>query len=540
MSASSQLTLVAAVVASVPALGAQQQAPLRRVEARVSALSGNSVHLDQGSDAGIEPGDRVRATPTGGAPVELIVRAATRQSARCEFVGGPALLDVGALVEVFVPEDRTSGGGALPWRYAEEGWNTNLPLLAPVQGVMPSERERTWTGRLFQSADWTTDRAGAEQDYLFARTGLGLRVDNVGGRGDQFGFDGELFHRFASIDGQDEESTVRGRIDRLSWRFDDSRERSQRLELGRFLSSEMPQLGVIDGVEFVQRTESGARYGASVGLLPAWNSTLSTGDDVQAALFYRTFAGAEQQFTAGAAVQKTWHEGKADRDLVVGDFSWRASESWRFSGATSIDIYGGDEAPKSSGAELTELHLAAFWSPKASHAATLTYSHIAWPLLLRDELPPITAATLADGVVDRVALSAWRDLTKRVRLWGRLDQWRDEDQSGGGGEVRVSWRDLVVDSSEVSAALFTGAGQVVDVNGARVGWRQWGGWGAWFATFELAKQDLGAGGEVDANVLRGGWDGSLGRDWMLSLHADLRTGDEQDALTLGFLLQRRF
>lgn len=532
-----------ALLASItlaPIVARAQEASLRRVEARVTAINGPAVHLDQGGHAGIEPGDRVRATPLGGAPVELIVRAVTLQSARCEFVGASAVLDVGALVEVFVPQDRSTSTGALPWTYSEKGWSTDLPLLAPVQGVLPSERDVRWSGRWFQSADWTRDSAGAEQEYLFARTGLDLRVDNATGRGDQLLFDGELFHRFTSVDGQDEESTVRGRIDRLSWRFDDSRERSQRFEVGRFLSSEMPQLGVIDGLEFVQRTEGGSRIGASVGLLPAWNSSLSSGDDVQAALFYRTFAGDEQQFSAGAGVQKTWHEGRADRDLFVGDVSWRASESWRWSGAASVDWYTGRDDPKSSGPELTELHLASFWSPKAPHGASLTFSHVAWPVLLRDELPRTTLDTLADGQVDRIALSGWRDLNKQLRLWARVDQWADQDDDGGGGEVRLSQRDLVVEGSELSASLFSTRGQFVDVNGARLGWRQWGSWGAWFASFEIAEQDLAGSGPIDAQVLRGGWDGMLGRHWNLSLQADLRTGDEQDALTLGFLLQRRF
>lgn len=529
-----------ALSAAAPALVRAQDQGVRRVEARVTAISGPAVHLDQGGDAGIEPGDRVRATPAGGSPVELIVRAVTRQSARCEFVGPAAALDIGSLVEVFVPLERANSKSGVEWRYNEQGWSTDLPLLAPVQGVLPSERERTWTGRVFQSVDWTRDTASSEQEYLFARTGLDLRVDNATGRGDQLFFDGELFHRFASIDGQDDEDTVRGRIDRLSWRLGDSRESSRRFEVGRFLSSEMPQLGVIDGVEFVQRTDSGQRYGASVGMLPAWDATLSTGDDLQAAVFFRGFAGAEQQFTAGIAAQKTWHEGERDRDLVVGDVSWRASESWRFSGAASLDWYTASDDPKSSGAELTELHLASFWTPKAPHGATLTYSQVAWPVLLRDELPPTTIDTLADGQVERVALSAWRDLTQRLRLWGRVDSWSDQDSSGGGGELRASWRDLVRENSEVSLAFFSNEGLFVDVTGARLGWRQWGSWGAWFASYELAEQELAGGPAIDAQVLRGGWDGMLGRYWTLSLQGDLRTGDEQDALTLGFALQRRF
>jgi hypothetical protein len=532
-------TVLSVVTLAAPALRAQTPG-VKRVEARVTAVAGLVVHIDQGGDALIEPGDRARATAPGGVSVELVVRAASRQSARCEIVGAAAELDVGTLVEVFVPEDRVAKDAPLPWKYAEEGWSTDLPLLAPVQGVLPSERASQLSGRYFLGVDWTRDDASVEQEYLFARTGLDLRLENATGRGDEMRFGGQLFHRLASVDGQDEEDSTRGRIDRFSWRFEDSRERSQRFEVGRFLSSELPQLGVIDGVEFVQRTESGHRWGASVGLFPEWDATLSTGDDLQAAVFYRWFGGAENQFTAAGGVQKTWHEGEADRDVFVGDMSWRASERWRFSGAATVDWYTGGDDPKSSGAELTELHLAAMWTPKAGRGATLTYSHIAWPLLLRDELPPLTLETLSKGQLDRVSIGAWQDLTSRVRLNGRIDQWDSQEGSGGGGEVRVSWRDLIVESSEISAGAFTSEGQFVEVLGARVGWRKWGPYGSWFTTFEVAEQELGASEAFDVQAWRVGWDGMLGKYWDLSLQADLRTGDEQDALTLGFFLQRRF
>jgi hypothetical protein len=534
----SALAFAAPVFAS-PLARAQTQG-MKRVEARVTAVSGLVVHLDQGGDARIEPGDRARATAPGGVSVELIVRAVSRQSARCELVGAEASLDVGTLVEVFVPENRAALEGPLPWSYSENGWSTDLPLLAPVQGVLPSQRDARLSGRYFLGFDWTRDDASVEQEYLFARTGLDLRLENATGRGDELRFGGQLFQRYASVDGHDEEDTTRGRIDRFSWRFEDSRERSQRFEVGRFLSSELPQLGVIDGVEFVQRTESGNRWGASVGLFPAWDATLSTGDDTQAAVFYRWFGGAENEFTAAGGFQKTWHEGEADRDVFVGDLSWRASERWRFSGAASVDWYTGDDDPKASGAELTELHVASMWTPKSGHGATLTYSHIAWPVLLRDELPPLTLETLQRGQLDRVSLGAWRDLTKRVRLNGRVDQWSSQDDNGGGGEVRVSWRDLLAENSELSAGAFTSDGQFLEVLGARLGWRKWSGYGAWFATFEIAEQDLGAQTALDVQAWRVGWDGVVGQHWDLSLQADLRTGDEQDALTLGFFLQRRF
>jgi len=50
--------------------------------------------------------------------------------------------------------------------------------------------------------------------------------------------------------------------------------------------------------------------------------------------------------------------------------------------------------------------------------------------------------------------------------------------------------------------------------------------------------------DVDEDLLqhavRGAFDLELGAHWTLALYAETRFGDEQDALSLGFLLQRSF
>ena len=42
------------------------------------------------------------------------------------------------------------------------------------------------------------------------------------------------------------------------------------------------------------------------------------------------------------------------------------------------------------------------------------------------------------------------------------------------------------------------------------------------------------------DVFRASWDTTVGQSWDLSLNAEQRSGDAEDALTLGVYLQKRF
>ncbi|NUP97712.1 MAG: hypothetical protein HUU28_16250, partial [Planctomycetaceae bacterium] len=52
------------------AVASAQDTAFRRVEARVTAVTAGGIYLDQGSDAGIEQGDRARVFGAGGTTVE--------------------------------------------------------------------------------------------------------------------------------------------------------------------------------------------------------------------------------------------------------------------------------------------------------------------------------------------------------------------------------------------------------------------------------------------------------------------------------------
>jgi hypothetical protein len=171
-------------------------------------------------------------------------------------------------------------------------------------------------------------------------------------------------------------------------------------------------------------------------------------------------------------------------------------------------------------------------------------AHVRWPVTKRAELPPATLETLADGVVDRVSLNSWHDLTKLTRLSLRADAWSSDSDDGSGGEVRVARRDLWWDHGELAAALFLQTGQYSDVSGLRLSasrWSELGTWSLWYELSDHVQEDYGGSVEdLTQQVLRGSWDGSLGKWWSFGVFGEAYFGDEQDAESVGFQLQRRF
>ena len=524
------------------AVAAAQEPDSRRVEARVTAVSGSSLYIDQGSDAGLEPGDRGRVFAAGGQTVEFIVRSVSRQTARCDVQVHDAVVSAGEQVEVRIPRERGEGGTPT-WTHPKETWDPSAPLLAPTRAPTPAERESRFRGRWYTGFDGTFDGQGDGREYLLARTGFDGEWENATGRGDVVRFDGEYFHR-SSDGGQGDETLDRLRVDRASWRLGDWRENPRRMEFGRFLHSELPQLGVIDGGEYVVRTEGGDRFGASAGLFPAWNASLDTGDDVQASVFYRHVGGQDGEFSLGGALQKTWHEGREDRDVALTDFAWRPSERWWIAGSAWIDLYTAEDTLKSEGLELTELHLNARYNVAGKWGLSTAFSQVRWPFLLRDELPPTTTATLSDGEVRRLNLSGWRDVSKDTRLSARLDPWSDQDDSGLGGELRATRRNWLWERGEVWASLFGMDGKTTTVTGLRLGASRWTDAGSLSFAYELARNETdGVSGPFESLLqqnVRTNWDFALGADWSCALRADVYFGDEQDATSVGVWLQRRF
>lgn len=521
---------------------------VRRVEVVVTAVSSRNVYLDQGTEAGLEPGDLARLFPTGGATVEAEIEVVTKVSARARLLSETLAIQVGDRGEVLVPLARTGGGVGAPehppWQAGEEGFDPSRPLLADVPVQKPQDREREWHGRVFSQFDWLSDNRPEGATNQLWREGLDLRGTNPFGRGGSFRFDGEIFRRTTDRPDGPRLSTDRFRLDRLSYAWGGDRYAPRRWEIGRFLHREFPELGVLDGVDMTQRLGEGSIAGASVGFLPEPFPDMQTGKDFQTSLYYRRFLGEDDRLQLGGAYQKSWHEGAPDRDLFIVTLDDSPDQEFSAYASAWIDYYTSGDEIKGSGFELTEVHAGARWRPSLDTGYGVSLTQIRFPELARNEFQPLTAQELADNHVRRVGVDGYTAVGEKQRLSGRLDAWQDEDQSGFGGNVRYGRRDWLVDQGEVAFSLFFDEGQFSSVLGARIDAWSFRESGNWRWTYEASRHENTDFSGVDDTLLqhlvRASWDRSLGKDWTLSLSGDVRFGDEQDSYSLGIFLQRRF
>ncbi|MCP3917668.1 MAG: hypothetical protein GY711_19145, partial [bacterium] len=251
------------------AQGQEQEPALRRVEARVSGISGRNLYLDRGRDAHIEPGDAVHVLPAGRPRVVAVVESVSRTGCRARLVEADGIA-IGDRAEVLVPKARfvdetpkpapspptaneqrpvrpqTDPPPAEPepaeravpehpeWTHPPEEWNEDLPLLAPPESSTPEDREPRLSGRYFLGADHTWDD-DQDRRYLLGRTGVDARMENPFGLGGGAKFRAEASQRNTEVENGNDEDESHLRIDRLSWYRGDTRERAGRIELGRFL-----------------------------------------------------------------------------------------------------------------------------------------------------------------------------------------------------------------------------------------------------------------------------------------------------------------
>ncbi|HEX6882995.1 MAG TPA: hypothetical protein VF530_06415 [Planctomycetota bacterium] len=545
----------------------RERAEFVKVEVTCTALAGDGVYLDQGRDSGLEPGDRLRLEALEG-PLRLgKVVSVSRTSARAELTGGVEGVDVGARGFVFVPKLRLAPppspspapappatAGEVeptapqpraiehpPWTAPPVEWSQDTPLLAPAHGVAPEDRPRTFDGLVGTTVDWTRDDAGDEpRSFLVTTLGAEGRLTNPFGRGGELAFDLEQFWR-ASDTGAGREDESHLRLDRLSYAWGGAQAARGRGEVGRFLQQEFPELGFLDGLELVRRVGRASTLGTSLGFLPVPDDLFQSGDDFQVALFGRYASSAERRLALGLAYQKSWHEGAADRDLVATQLEWHPAASTALFASALVDLYTSGDELKGAGPELTQLFVNATQRWTSDSGMGLFASRFRFPELLRDEFSGVTAAEIADAVNDRVGVDAWAPLGPHLALLGRLERWADEEDSGGGGRARLTWRDALGPGGPLTCEVHANDGKFSATRGLRVGARkrlEAGSLGlSWDATdFDQESVDE----DLLQHAVRAELELGLGRWWFLALYAETRFGDEQDALSLGFTLQRRF
>jgi len=525
------------------------------LEVVVTASSGRSAYVDRGRDGGLLPGDRVRFFPVGEPAFVGDVRSVSSSSARVELANGQVLA-VGTPGEVRVPAARLEAArppeeaaeappSHPPWTRPPQEWDQDLPLLAPLDEIQPEDRATSITGRAFVQVDAIDDLEPQGTDTLYARIGTDLRIENPFRHGGRLQLDAELVRR--SIDpsaGGEERTEERGRLERFSYAWGGTRHAPMRYEVGRFLQAGVPEFGMLDGVEVAQYFDSTTSVGVATGFLPEPTFELATGDDVQVAAYLARELGPRRDLAWRLGVQKTWHQGEPDRDLLSSAVHWRPSDEVSLRASALVDYYGSGERVKSSGLELTELHVYGDWRPSSRGGVAASYDEVRWPDLLRREFPTLPDTELDDQRFRRASLRMWRDLGRALRLSLRGDSWSRDEDDGVGGELRADLRDLPWSGARFRARLYANDGEFSSVEGLGLGIDHASSRGRWALGYELSRSEqegfLGDQDLLSRQSLRASWDGRLGKSWSLSLHLERLFGDNREALAAGFYLQQRF
>lgn len=488
---------------------------------------------------------------------ELSETGPSTYRARCESYQDADRGPQRAFVEYdFMVRPRSSVGGSrggvvsggrrvpehAPWAEPVDGWDSSMPLLAPARALRRDERDAELRGRAFAQYNHTMTRGAASNQYSLGRIGLSLSLDNPFGLGGSFNFDGDVSMRSAWLADGDDEQRFFGRIDRLSYAWGGTRDEPLRIELGRFLHSELPELGVIDGAEMVYRLASHSKVGVSGGFLPEFTAEMRTGDDLAAAIFYRFTAGDHQELSAAVAYQKSFHKGQADRDLLVANLDILPGEHFSFTGTALADIYGSGDRIK-SGLELTQAIARATLQTDPGHGigAQLTYYRI--PELLRDDFEPSIQDLLLEGEVLRYGVFTWQTITDALRLDARLDRFRDQRQAGYAWEFGAALSDWPLRRLTLRGAVFGNEGEFTTARGLRLTASQAFERGSITFGYDLTRYafegQVASEGSVQHGVnlnLNYNFTSTLSG----SMYADYRFGGAIDSMSVGLFIQKRF
>jgi hypothetical protein len=546
-----------ACLALAVSAGAAEES-LRRVALRVLAPGSDSgtVVVDRGRRDGVEVGDRVSLFPREGGDHKGAVVRVDERSAVVELDDRGLAPEPGTRGEILVPEARTAGSVKAEQPGTEEApteaaepplleekeqtWTPDMPLLTDMRPVRPSERPKRLTGRVYSIGAVTYTPGGGYSNSLF-RLGTDLAYLNPFRKGGEFRFNGEAAYLTKPSDDTGSADLL---VRRLSYFRGGSRFARDRWEAGRFLQSGVPEFGYLDGFEWGRRRGSGHRYGASIGFMPEPDDSFESFGDLQVAGFYEWVADPREQLTASLGYQKTWHDWQPDRDLVVGRLRYLPVRGWNFHGVVWVDLYTGSDELKGSGVEVTQA-IAALGQRGTKSGFDLTYRRLRFPELLRNGefLPPLDAE-IAGNRYDRLAFNGWWELRPKLRIDGFASGWNDEDGNGGAGELELRAKDLLLDRSDASLAVFVSFAQFEDASGIRATYGRQEGRGRWDLFYEISEHHL-TGFPNDRDDLlqhRIRASGSLmtGSGMDLSLFAEGLLWDIEFSWSLGFSFQRRF
>ena len=426
----------------------------RTVKVAITSVSGRDVFIDKGSGAGIVLGLRVRFFPAGSTPVEGVVLDVATRSCRVELNQGIIPPPVGTEGQLEVPEAPHPATQPTttepwtpnaipphpPWSRQEEARSLDTPLLAPAFSIPPSARASTYHGRIFTDFGATFDQAaGANNKYLLGRAGTALTVTNPFGQGGTFQFQGEYDFRGAYVGGSGNTTANDFILQRASYAIGEEDYSPGRLEVGRFYSVYLPELGQIDGVEGALRLGNGFSAGGALGAYPRPFPNNQEGEDIGFDAFVDYKSSDQKKVSGTIGFEKTWHNLAPDRDLLVGHGSiWLSKDLWLY-GSARADIYGSSEKLKSPGPQLTDAWVQARYAPSTKWGIGASYAHYSWADIKQNEFGLVPLDLIQHGKVDRIELSTWRDLATNVRGTIRGNYFDDYKGSGYGGQLDLDW-----------------------------------------------------------------------------------------------------
>ncbi len=539
---------------------AAAQDPGERLELRVVSTGvGASVVVDRGQADGVAVGDAVLFRPRAGGEYRGTVARVEERSAVVQIDDRSFTPTPGTRGEVFVPaarrrtaqptrpqpdqppDQQPTARERTDWKNKDEGWTQDKPLLSQVRPVDPKDRHTRFGGRFFTFAELNYTNVDSFNNSLL-RTGVDAWLDNPWQRGGRMRFDGEFDYRTeGDVDGAD--LTVR----ELSYEEGGTRFTPTRWQVGRFLQADVPQLGLLDGLAYSERRENGHRYGGSVGFLPELDHDMHTGENLQFAGFYRWVDDARETLSATAAVQKTFHRGKSDRDLIVLDARRLPTDGWDLRASMSIDLYTGSnrDAVKGQGVELTQAFASAGRRFESGAGFDVAFRRLRFPAQLRDAHGPVIPGEIRNDRYDRLTFTGWSFVSEQKhRAHGQFSLFDDETTDGAALDLGLDVQGALFENGNVDVTVFGNAGRVGSHMGARVTVGRTTENGRWDALYEISNHHFdGFTADRDDLIQHRVYatrSFELDSFWHLTAHAGAHLWDKDTALAAGFYLQRSF
>lgn len=550
------LILRALAAAGVP----PQQDDQTTVTIRVTEVSGESVFLDQGRDAGIEVGHRVLLYSRTFGILTGRIRAVTRNSSNCTLEAGALAVTSGTPGEVLIPKkslppvpvtpspENPSRPEHPPWTAPPDQWKDDAPLLRPAFSRTAQERPAEVTGYSFMHGSYSSNSVGATNEYYLAEAGMDLTISNAASWGGLVKIRAEYLYQSAMLEQAQNAHENEFRLDWFEYVLGNVRQDNLRLAVGRFLHNEFVELDVVDGAEITTRIFNNFRVGGSAGAMVDPSRTVTLTGDYEASAYARFISGPKEELTVGAAYQKTLHDGQRDRDLLIATGEFVPSAEFSFRASVWIDYYTAHEAAKREGYEITEAHAYTSYRFNADHSVGAFFSRNRQPDTLRNQLAPDgQLPTPEEAELLRQNLSIYygaysmHRFSKTVVCDTRLSLWEDQTNATGvSGEAHVGFQDLIVKQGEVGFTAFYTDGIYTKGPGVRLNYSHLISPVNVMAWYELADyentttHDSALQHSIHLSV-----DAATSDTWTFSLSMDYRFGYQQDSFTFFLSIMKR-